>query len=127
MNESFIAGGSADGEGDARQCFPLFSEFKKRHAGYRRRADSVNHTVCTFAIRDTVLLSLDELLDEGKNIVWLRLDLRYTSISSFRACATSQQCRSTIKSEVPYVARKSQVPRRGSEGAKEDDKVSDEA
>ena len=88
MNESFIAGGSAMEKEMPDNASHCILNLKK---AYRRLAVSVNHTVCTFAIRDTALLSLDELLDEGKNIVWPRLDLRYTSISSFRGCATSQK------------------------------------
>ena len=90
MNESFIAGGSAMEKEMPDNASHCILNLKK---AYRRLAVTVNHTctVCTFAIRDTALLSLDELLDEGKNIVWLRLDLRYTSISSFRVCATSQK------------------------------------
>ena len=91
MNESFIAGGSAMEKEMPDNASHCILNLKK---AYRRLGVTVNYTctVSTFAIRDTALLSLDELLDEGKNIVWLiRLDLRYTSISSFRVCATSQK------------------------------------
>ena len=58
MNESFIAGGSAMEKEMPDNASHCILNLKK---AYHRLAVSVNHTVCTFAIRDTALLSLDEL------------------------------------------------------------------
>ena len=66
----------------------------------RRAAVSVNHAVCTFAIRDTALLSLDELLDEGKTLS--ASDLIYAT-QAFHLSASALRANnrgSTMKSEV---------------------------